>query len=251
VNIVMKNNPLFLWLTRKTRFPPMRSTLWLAFTLGIVILGISSIGVFSIPAADPTIPTVTIILFIPALLISLVTPPVIAAASAIMAARSQQGQAAELLRLTPLSQRDMAIGYVLAGLFRFRVWLALMIGLLPAFVIGILTISAFINAMMQPLVTCLTPELCPPPPPWNLSETMSGVFALTVLWWGSNFCGAALGVRLALWWKKSAAAALASLLLTVMIIIAPLALTSRTVFWPLSLLPWIAGISLVLGVGDS
>lgn len=144
-----------------------------------------------------------------------VAPLVAAATAAILTTQDMLSEQPASQRPLVLPWRTVVSGYVLAALHRLRILLALVIGLMPALVIGgayfVLDFLTRLNAGC--LDGCWWPLFFPTPDMERIGELLVVTFvAMAIGKWGANFLGAALGASLALRWRKALPAALVSVL---------------------------------------
>jgi hypothetical protein len=182
-----KANPIFQRLTRHPNAPPtLRQSAWLAGGLGGVglILGLSRFFI------DPDTVTVWSILYLLLTGLPYIVArslyPLISLFGAVVAAsitgRDASTDLYPLMRLTPVTGTDIVWGYILAALYRLRVWLALMIALLPALMFGE---KLVMDSVPLPLLSELGIQL-----------------ALTIGMWGVFLFGIVVGVSEGLLHKK-------------------------------------------------
>jgi hypothetical protein len=203
-------NPHVARLTRGARPPSLRVTLWLAFGLGLVILAIS---LWAVPRVPQTLALLNVLRGL-GWGLHLATPVVVAAVAGLITGRDASSEAYRLVRQTPLSERDIALGYVFAALFRLRLLLALVVATMPAIVVGafggVFTRFALTRGSGGGLVcmggpcstgiSALTYTLG-----WSLC-----LVATAVGLWGANLLGAAAGVAAGLRLRKPLLAAVLS-----------------------------------------
>jgi hypothetical protein len=242
------SNPLYDHLTRRSRWPSLRLTLWLAFGLGLVTLTISALSLSSIPQAG-ALRTTALILMLVGALVTLVAPPVVAVFAAVLTARDARTGGHELMRLTPLSKAAIVRGYAFAVLFRLRVLLALVVALMPALVVEALYMTALGRAIFFNIACNLMhPELCHIMP-WSLPPEAGRIFSLVLGTWGLILLAAALGVWLALRWRRTTAAAIVAPGLVALLIaaslIASINVLSGLVMALVLLLPWALALAIM------
>jgi hypothetical protein len=196
-----KTNPVFQRLTRHSDAPlTLRQSAWLAGGLGGVglILGLSRLFIDSDTVTGWSI----LYLLLTGLpyLVARSLYPLISLFGAVVAAsitgRDASTDLYPLMRLTPVTGTDIVWGYILAALYRLRVWLALMIALLPALVFG----------------ERLVMDSAPPP---SLAE-LGIQFALTVGMWGVFLFGVVVVVSEGLLHKKVFPGVIAAPLLVIL-----------------------------------
>lgn len=215
-------NPLLSRLTSKPTRLTARGAFWLAFGLGLAGLIFSSLRFLNARASSDGL------LFLPIgfLLISALTPPILALLAAIFTARHTQGGAYELLKATNISNAEIVQGSLYAALYRMRALLVVGVGAMPAMVIGMFDLnlrvaiifctimaSPYMNDMQRALSNCKLPA----------PDTGLLWLSITLGLWGCGWLGAALGVALALWRRNTLLAA----------VVAPLAIIAAMIatFW--------------------
>jgi hypothetical protein len=137
----LKTNPIFQRLTRQPNAPlTLRQSAWLAGGLGGVglILGLSRF--FIDPSTVTTWSILYLLLTVLPYIVARSLYPLITLFGAMVAAsitgRDASTDLYRLMRLTPVTRTDIVWGYIFATFYRLRVWLALMIALLPALIFG-------------------------------------------------------------------------------------------------------------------
>jgi hypothetical protein len=135
----LRDNPLFDRLTRNAKPPSLRVCLWLAFGLGLVTLAYMSWMMLYAPVIPFS--TIGVILMVAAAVLIFLLPILVGIIAATLTARDTQGEEYQLLRLANLSPRTVVWGYIGAALHRMRLLLALMIGTMPALVMGTLWVG--------------------------------------------------------------------------------------------------------------
>ncbi len=124
--------------------------------VGIVLVSMAAIGVdFAAflreeqPGFNP--PSLTVWLAEMACLFLFVSPLISAAQAAAFTAREMGGDEFKLLRLSPLTERQMLVGYIAGSLNTLRVWVAAAIGSTPVAVLGVTyTMMVFTHAPGAP-----------------------------------------------------------------------------------------------------
>ncbi len=255
----LSTNPLFLRLTRRCGWPSGRAALWLAVALGVASFVISAGAVWQQGATlaiidEQSVPggghhvlfTAHVLLrtaqvdrfsalmvFLLALAwpVNFLAPAIVGLLAATLTGRDVHSEAYRLLRLTDLSAGVRALGYITAALYRLRVLLAMVVGLAPVLVLGMLYARlAFVSA--SPYVDYdptrlfglnLSPytRLCPPYPVALMCVSPQAIdplyhiqtfLALAIGLLGLNGLAAILGMSLALRWRRPIPAALVTLL---------------------------------------
>lgn len=128
----MSNNPLYDRLTRNARGPSLRLCLWLAVGLAVIMLATSIWDMLRVPRTGEFLLWP---LGMAGWAVSVITPGIVGALAVLSSARDQATEEYQLLRLTPLSEKTIIWGYLLAALYRARIFLGLVVGLMPAAVL--------------------------------------------------------------------------------------------------------------------
>jgi hypothetical protein len=208
----MEDNPVFTRLARRARPPSLRAALWLAFLLGLVQLAVLMVLLRDLDRSSELVGN----LRVSAWALLLVAPPATAVVAALVAAQDARSEGFPLLLATGISRWQIALGYLLAALFRVRVLLALVVSSLPVVVAGVFvrflagdfwfggSDGFYIPADFSPRAYVVG---------WTLTMT-----AVAVGLWGVNLLGAALGVWLGLRNRSALAAPLAAAALAVFLL---------------------------------
>jgi len=200
-------NPLVERLARRGRWPSVRAALWLAFGLGLAGLAVATRATLRMESDQLDISS-TILLAL-AWLVTILSPPVTAVVATILVSRDASSEMYELLRLATLSEAVLVKGHVFAALHRVRALLALVVGLMPALVVGMVQVSIlvaviFYSIMLDYSVYLQEDEL------YRISSGIDPAYvtgqalacmAIAIGLWGLNWPAAALGVGLALRWR--------------------------------------------------
>ena len=126
------NNPIYDRLTHNAKPPSLRLTLWLALGLGSILLAVSLWDTWRVPHAGGFLLWP---LGLAGWVVSLIVPGIVGAIAVLLPARDQATEEYQLVRLTPLSASTIVWGYLLAALHRARVFLGLVVGLMPVAVL--------------------------------------------------------------------------------------------------------------------
>jgi uncharacterized protein YjbI with pentapeptide repeats len=124
----MLENPIVTKVLRQSRRPSLRGALIVLGALWVLCLAAVGAAPSVVTAelwALPTYGQYTV--FVVALLTVIIIPTI----SAALMTRWLGSEEFALLRQTPISDRDVVLGYTAAALIRLRVWLAIVLGLLP------------------------------------------------------------------------------------------------------------------------
>jgi hypothetical protein len=207
-----KTNPIFQRLARHQDAPPtLRQSAWLAGGLGGVglILGLSRLFIDSDTATTWSI--LYLLLTELPYWVARSLYPLISLFGAVVAAsitgRDASTDLYQLMRLTPVTRTDIVWGYIFAVFYRLRVWLALMIALIPALMLGNISIWAGdILFLLRGLSTYLTQ---------------------TIGEWGVFFLGVVVGVSEGLLHKKVFPGVIAAPLLVILFWAATLVVCGR------------------------
>lgn len=136
----IRSNPVVVRLTRRCGWPSGRTVLWLAFGLGVMSLAITTQATLHMKSIQ--LSTLGAALLLAAWALAILTPPITVAVAAVLVTRDMRGERFELLRLTTtLSEATIVRGAIFATLYRMRVLLALVVGLMPALVVGMLQVE--------------------------------------------------------------------------------------------------------------
>lgn len=207
------SNPLFVRAARSRGWPSARVTLVLA-------LGLALTSLLIVPQEPFMADSARQLAVLLARITLLLTPLGAAYVAATLTARDMRSQLVELLHLTGISESRLVWGYVAASLYRMRFWLALMLGLTPAFVLGLREVIVVTEyfvwnpphcaRLAEALAVLHRCSIHVPPGPivvWRSEwpRLWTGVYAsLAVGLGGMNLLAATLGVTLALWWRRAA-----------------------------------------------
>jgi hypothetical protein len=207
-----KTNPIFQRLTRHSIMSlTLRQLAWLAGGLG----GVALILILSRFFIDLNTGTIWSVLYL--LITELPYPVTVALYSLIslfgavvaasIAGRDSGTDLYRLMRLTPVTRTDIVWGYIFSTFYRLRVWLALMIALIPVLMLGNISIWAGdILFLLRGLSTYLTQ---------------------TIGEWGVFFLGVVVGVSEGLLHKKVFPGVIAALLLVILFWAATLVVCGR------------------------
>ena len=214
-----RENPIAMRLTRRVGWPTLRGAIWLGISVGLVMIPVS---LFSRDEATQPLFFGLLLLVIAAAILS---PLFVASLAAIFTVQEILGDSFDLLLLTNLRGGVIAAGYVLAAVYRARVLLAV--------VGGLLTLP--VAAMLWPILLSSDTTLANL---WGPLLWWLCFLTFIVAGWYMNLVGAALGVRLALRWRDPMiAAALAPLYMLLftgaaLLLTAPLLwLVTKTPIW--------------------
>lgn len=155
----------------------------------------------TIPVQGAAIP---LIIYLVTLAPTVRSPLVVAAITALLAAADADRQRFELLRLTLISDREVAWAYTVAPLqlarglltFEYIVMLLMLVGASCAFLPG------FLNAGNQLVLGML-----------------AGLLMMSIGLLGMNVVAAAVGMRVAFWWRDASVATVLALIFTLMLVI--------------------------------
>lgn len=253
----MTANPITDRLMRHARPPSIRAALWGAFGSGLLTLAVTLVDTLQLDR--PQMGRLTVALFAASLIMMALGPLIIAATSAALVARDAASEDFALVLLTHLSPRTIVWGYLAASLARMRVLLALIVGLMPAFVLGRLQVAAVFAVLYQDFTTACSPgmqgctaSLTVPPPEVIDGIIFPGTLAATLIalaFWTFCLLGAALGVYFGLRLPHPGAAAVisAATMLILMVMIGPLLfimVLTRQSF--VAVAQWIFGLAVLL-----
>jgi WD40-like Beta Propeller Repeat len=142
-------------------------------------------------------------------------PGVIAVVAAISAARNVRSLEPEPSTQTDMAGYRIAHGYFMDTLYRFRLALAVLGGLMPGVLIAMLNVAVQTDVVILRISVCYPGEPCsrliPIPSMADTTHTSLLMAAALVGMWGLNILGASVGLCLGLWWKRSGIAAAGAL----------------------------------------
>jgi hypothetical protein len=209
------DNPIYARLTKKdSAF--VKPVFWVTGIAGAAALIFSVWHLYGVIAYNADFSVGVFLTAIVAWLLMQASPVALALTAASITAGDIDGEAYQLVKITGLSPRTIARGYLIAALHRRRLLLALTLALAPTAVVGMLA-SLLSMAYAQPYSN-------PAPPPVeivlpDLARTVTmlsayaiGFLALTIILGG-------VGVGLALWWKNQAAAVAVSTALSIVAVL--------------------------------
>ncbi len=223
-------NPVIARLTRHSRWPP----LWQCAALAAVLVLATVLYLNSIPAHNSEPPTLQDAFYrlagilLLALALTFLVPALVGAVAATLAARHAGSEEFRRLSVSPLIPSTLVSGYLAAALYRARLALAVLVGLLPAFLRLYNPDQSRIDSALLNMIQCDAPNTITFPgfiPP-GAADALSAV-AATLALVSVSVAAAALGVWAGLALRRavpaaalSAAGALA-LVYAVMRIVAP------------------------------
>jgi hypothetical protein len=200
----INSNPLFVRLTKGARWPSLRVCVWLAMGLGLAGLALSAFDLWRILHTD--LEDAINGFYLSRLLawpvgwaLGMVSPVIVAAVAAIQTSRERRDEQHELLRLTPLADAQFVQGYAFGALYRVRLWLALIVGLAPAMIGGII-VNGLTVVVQTPLLDPRDNLL------GNVIVPSIPIAAIIVGLVSANALAAALAVALALRMKNAMSA---------------------------------------------
>jgi hypothetical protein len=172
----LERNPIFFRVMSNRRWPSVHTSFYLAFALGLVSL-IAGSALTLIAGNLRQTETIMELLMGAVVVLNVITTFVTAVVAAILAVDTQQDQ---MIELTTLAPKVRANGSIAAALYRVRVLLIVIIGLLPAAVIGWTYMSGRVDVTFRQIITCLDSEYCNYPPPSNISSAGLGFLWLAL-----------------------------------------------------------------------
>lgn len=224
-------NPLVIRFTRRSRWPSIRAAFWLTFGLGVTSLVVATRATLHLREAYFELLTLGLLLI--SLAMTLLTPSLVALVAVALTGRDVRSDLHDLLCTTPLSEAALVQGYIFGVLHRLRVLLVVVVGMMPAFVVGMfqfqldLVYSGIFLSLPHYAVAQNYydrfhhySEACT----FILIRNTLLILGTVIGMWGMNGVGAALGVGVALRWRKSAVAALAAVLTALGMLLATAAL---------------------------
>jgi hypothetical protein len=192
----VKNNPLVMRAVRYGGLPSLAGTLWLAIGLALLSLA-TSLAIF---LQNPwRVNPVSLGLVVVAGAATLASPAITASTAAILTGRQSGSEEGQLLRLSSLPDAALVLGYMFAALYRLRLVLAVIVGLAPGLMVGMLHLHAHFRAS----TVCSRP--CPGDillNPLNVIGPLAIYASLLIEIAGINLAAVGLGVWLGLWSGK-------------------------------------------------
>jgi len=193
------SNPVLARLVQRDRWPSLRMVLWIAFGLGLASLTVATVTILRM---GPDLSGNTgLFLWIASWLITALAPPLVGVTALLFVDRDVRNGVFELLRLTLVSEKALVWGYALAALYRWRIFLTLVVGVMPVLVVGMLQTHIITMALVYQIL-----------PPMGLGGYQGGfprdvdvqraivdaiaLEATAVGMWGMNGLAAVLGVGL-------------------------------------------------------
>jgi hypothetical protein len=204
--MAVQANLLAARLTKPARRVSRRGAFWLAFGIGIASLALSTWLTFKTNSDG------LLIVLLVVLGGMLLSPVVVAAVTAILSARNVRSEGFQLVRLTNVSDGNIVWAHILASLLRFRILLAVLVGLMPVIVVGILDMQLYVTAIFVNLIYSCYQQPCPPatstlPSTGDWLKSGLAIIVGVIGLWGLNVLAAALGTFAALRWQRASAAA--------------------------------------------
>jgi hypothetical protein len=125
----IRDNVVFFRLTRHSRWPSPRTTVWL---FGVVFL-VGTGGAAALLFVDPAFLTdigelVGTVIVLGGLAVAFLSPPVAAVITVITTAADVQSEAYQLMRVSLLPREEIVLGYIYAALYRLRLLWVLAFG---------------------------------------------------------------------------------------------------------------------------
>jgi hypothetical protein len=209
------DNPIYARLAKKdSAF--VKPVFYIAGVAGAAALIVSAWFLYGVIAYNADFSAGVFLTAIVAWLLMQASPVALALTAASITAGDIGSEAYQLVKITGLSQRTIARGYLMAAFHRRRLLLALTVALVPAAVVGMLA-ALLSMAYLQPYMIKAGPLIVFSPldvlgPAAILIAYALGFLALTVIL-------GAVGVGLAFWWKKRAAVVATSTALSVIFVL--------------------------------
>ncbi|MBN1120558.1 MAG: hypothetical protein JXJ17_05730 [Anaerolineae bacterium] len=221
------DNPIYTRLAKKDSFF-VKPVFWIAGIAGVAALIISAWHLYNVIAHNAEFTLGIFLTALTAWFLMLSSPVAVALTAASIAGGDINSEACQLVKITGLSQRTFARGYLMAALRRRRLLLALTVALAPTAIVGMLGAMLSMSHNLGYLVYA-NPNQVPvafvPMDVLGVAAMLSaygiGLLALTVIL-------GAIGVGLVLWWKKQVAVAATTALSTGMIMIGAIVILTLT-----------------------
>ncbi len=217
-------NPVAARLTPRGTWPSARVALWLALGLGLAGLAISTLETLRMRSEE--LGSFSVILLLMGLLVTILTPPIVAGVAVVLTSRDLHSGTYELMHVTTLSETTLVQGYVFAALHRVRFLLALVVGLMPALAVGMVQVGIAVAVIFYSIMVHPDPGYqygpygtSPGLDPAHITGPALACMAIVVGLWGLNWQAAALGVGLSLRWRGSIMAIIAAPMITLLIAI--------------------------------
>ncbi|GAB4480165.1 MAG: hypothetical protein Kow00124_26560 [Anaerolineae bacterium] len=216
-------------ITRFVRLAAPHQRLRLRVTLGAALM-MALVGTLGVTQAGHALTPWRSSLFYNGLLtliwaLMLLTPAALAAGSALLTYRHLRQELYQLLRLTDVPQPVLMLMHLFANLYRMRVLVILLVGAVPALLVGMTHSTRVWLQRTYPTMMLSTLRYAPLPPPVYSPP----LWRLNLLgWWpelpgwaigipGVGLLAVILGVGLTLWWRRVEAAAPAAAMLALLL----------------------------------
>lgn len=229
------HNPLYERLTRRLRWPSVRASFWIAFVSGLATLTLTSLSFLQ--QGLPNVAGLTYVsevLIVAAFWLLFLAPLIMALVSAAMVSRDASTHNYQMMSLTPIEPKRVVRGYFWASLARMRVLLILVVGLMPALVVGMLRMEVqgfaqgTVSSCQPPSCICIG-RFCDPSIEAiveGIPSRMLRIAILTAHLWVLPLMGAAVGVltglHLRVWVTAALAAGVITSFLTVLSVVSVL-----------------------------
>jgi hypothetical protein len=242
-------NPLFVRLTRRDRSPSPGASVALCLLVGAA--GLAAALAMLFPMTRQTMRALDRAVLALCGFAVLLTPPLIAALTAVMVGERVQAGTYRLLKVTTMPRRALMRALVGAALYRARIPIAVGFGLTPALVVGMIHRTSVLVVRATRVTRFYTMMYNVPTPPLQNVQYRAVMIGWTpefagwaVGTWGMALLGAALGAGLALRWPAGVAAGVAA---GAILLINASGLIAIPLF-PLEILPDAARAALILAL---
>jgi hypothetical protein len=136
----IRDNIVFVRLTRHSRWPSLQTTMRLFGVAFLVGMGGAVILLFTDPAFHTDIgELVGTVIVVSGLAVAFLSPPVVAVITVIATVTNMRSEVHRLMQVSPLPREEIVSGYIYAALYRLRLLWVLAFGLLPPPVAVLLT----------------------------------------------------------------------------------------------------------------
>jgi hypothetical protein len=182
----IRDNVVLARVTRHSRWPSLRTTVWLFVAAFLVGTG----GTVALLVVSPTLNAAELLGYVFILggqAVSFLSPPVAAVMAVIATVTDVRSEAYQLMRLSLLPREEIVSGYIYAALYRLRLLWVLAFGLLLPLVATLLTVSLLPEASLFGILEVLFVLAA-----WSTGAALGGVF---------NWLAVCIAVWQALRWK--------------------------------------------------
>ncbi|MBN1120557.1 MAG: hypothetical protein JXJ17_05725 [Anaerolineae bacterium] len=209
------DNPIYARLAKKdSAF--VKPVFWIAGIAGVAGLIISAWHLYGVIANNATLSAGVLLTAFVAWLLMASAPVAVALTAATLTGSDIDSEAYQLVKITGLSRRTIARGYLFAAFRRRRLLLTLTVALVPTAIVGMLA-SLLSTAYSQPYSNPAPPSIDIVLPDVTRTVTILSAYAIGFL--ALTIILGALSVGLALWWKKQAATVAVSATLSIVVVL--------------------------------